>query len=134
MTADEFANAYIGRPYEKAGLHCWELVRRCQAEAFGRDLPAVLEAPDTARELARLMARRDAYSGWHSVETPQHGAVVFMTRAGYGPARSATHSGVYLALDGGGVLHTDEPHGVVFETFAELRAKNWSGFGSYIPD
>lgn len=129
-----FAAAYIGRPYEKTGLHCWELVRRCQAEIFSRELPAVLEHPGTARGVAKLMARRDTHPGWRRTDTPAHGAVVFMTRAGHGPERAAVHSGVCLAIDGGGVLHTDDPHGVVFESISELKARNWAGLAFYIPD
>lgn len=35
------------------------------------------------------------------------------------------HGGVFLHLDGGGVLHTAEPHGVVFDSPAELAARHW---------
>ena len=129
-----FAASYIGRPYEKTGLHCWELVRRCQAEIFSRELPAVIEHPGTKIGVAKLMARRDDHPGWHRSEIPIHGAVVFMTRAGHGPERAAVHSGVYLAIDGGGVLHTDDPHGVVFESLTELRARGWAYPTFYIPD
>lgn len=134
MTPVEFAAAYIGRPYEKTGLHCWELVRRAQEQVFSRALPAIIEHPGTKLGVARLMARKDVHPGWCRTVTPAHGAVVFMTRHGHGPERAAIHSGVYLALDGGGVLHTDEPHGVVFESLAELRAKNWAGLSFYIPE
>jgi hypothetical protein len=133
-TASNFVASYIGRPYSKTGLHCWELVRRAQAEIFGRTLPAVIEHPGTKIGVARLMARRDSHPGWRRVDAPAHGAVVFMTRAGHGPERAAIHSGIYLALDGGGVLHTDDPHGVVFESLTELRARNWAGLTFHIPD
>ncbi|CAN7598570.1 hypothetical protein [Bosea sp. LjRoot237] len=83
--------------------------------------------------VARLMARRDKHKGWRRSTSPKHGAVVFMTRKGHGPERSAIHAGVYLALDGGGILHTDDPHGVVFESLAELAARNWV-LSFYVPD
>ena len=126
--------SYMGRPYSRTDLHCWELVRRAQAEIFNRVLPAVIEHPGTKIGVARLMASRDAHPGWHRSDAPTHGAVVFMTRAGHGAERAAIHSGVYLALDAGGVLHTDDPHGVVFESLAELRARNWAQLSFYIPD
>ncbi|MGX1786833.1 hypothetical protein ACWIGM_08860 [Bosea sp. NPDC055332] len=84
--------------------------------------------------IARLMRHRDKHPGWQRAESPKHGAVVFMTRAGHGPERSAIHAGVYLALDGGGILHTDDPHGVVFESFSELKARGWAGLSFYLPD
>jgi len=131
--AAAFAELYIGRKYEANGLHCWELVRQCQETLFGRLLPPVLVAPERKRELIELMDLRHSYAGWRQAPQPEHGAVVFMTRHGHGATRAACHSGVWLSLDGGGVLHTDEPHGVVFETLPELTARNWADFGFFVP-
>jgi len=128
-----FAERMIGRPYEPAGLHCWELTRLCQAEVFGRGLPAVLAAPESKRELVRLMGQRHECDGWREIAIPQHGAVVFLARKGHGPSRAACHAGTWLDLDGGAVLHTDDPHGVAFETLPELIARNWADPSFYIP-
>lgn len=129
----QFLAAVIGRAYEPAGLHCWELVRSCQRVVFGRELPPVLVAPERRRELVELMGLRHSYHGWSEVDGPAHGAVVFMTRHGHEVARAACHAGVFLALDGGGVLHTDAPHGVVFEAIPELTARNWADLSFYLP-
>lgn len=129
-----FVNSVIGKPYDPIGLHCWELTRRCQSEVFGRALPAVLAAPDSKLALARLMSRRHAYQGWREASQPEHGAVVFLTRKGHGPSRAAVHAGTWLALDGGGLLHTDDPHGVAFETLPELSARNWADPSFYVPE
>lgn len=131
--AADFAGSLIGRAYEPAGLHCWELVRQCQRIVFGRELPPVLVAPERRRELFEMMSMRHSYPGWQQVEGPTHGAVVFMTRHGHEAAKAACHAGVYLDLDGGGVLHTDAPHGVVFETVPELTARNWADLSFYLP-
>ncbi len=128
-----FIATHIGRPYEKTGLHCWELTRLCQVEVFGRVLPIVLSVPDSKRELVELMARRDEANDWRQVAEPQHGAVAFMTRRGHGPSRTAVHCGTYLAIDGGGLLHTDEEHGVVFDSLLELSARNWAPPSFYVP-
>ena len=128
-----FVEGVIGRDYEPAGLHCWELVRQCQAAVFGRHLPPVLVAPDRMRELIEMMDLRHSYPGYREIGGPQHGAIVFMTRKGNGPSRAACHAGVYLDLDGGGVLHTDAPHGVVFETLIELQARNWADLSFFEP-
>ena len=129
----QFLAAVIGRAYEPAGLHCWELVRSCQRVVFGRELPPVLVAPERMRELVELMDLRKSYPGWREVNGAAHGAVVFMTRHGHEAAKAACHAGVFLALDGGGVLHTDAPHGVVFETLPELTARNWADLSFYLP-
>ncbi|PZU95629.1 MAG: glycoside hydrolase [Chelatococcus sp.] len=133
MSAEAFLAGVMNRAYEPAGLHCWELVRRCQRQVFGRELPPVLVAPERRRELFGLMALRHSHGGWREVEGPAHGAVVFLSRNGHDPARAACHAGVYLALDGGGVLHTDAPHGVVFDSLPALTARNWAEPSFYLP-
>lgn len=131
--APDFVSGLIGRAYEPAGLHCWELVRQCQRVVFSRELPPVLVRPGNMRELVGLMDLRHSYPGWVEVDGPAHGAVVFMTRHGHEAAKAACHAGVWLDLDGGGVLHTDEPHGVVFESIPELTARNWADLSFYLP-
>lgn len=133
MDAVTFVSAHLGRAYEPAGLHCWELTRLCQRELFGRELPAVLAVPDSRAQLLRLMAERDADRGWMQIERPMHGAVVFLARQGHGVGRAACHAGTWLGLDGGGVLHTDEPHGVAFESLLQLAARNWAAPAFYVP-
>ncbi|PZU87353.1 MAG: glycoside hydrolase [Chelatococcus sp.] len=129
----QFLSATIGRRYEPAGLHCWELVRMYQRVVAGRELPPVLIAPERRRELVGMMDLRHSYPGWRQVQEPQDGAVVFMTRHGHEVAKAACHAGIWLSLDGGGILHTDEPHGVVFESVAELTARNWADLSFYVP-
>lgn len=129
----EFVDRMIGRPYEDHGLHCWELTRLCQREVFGRELPVVLDAPAGLLGKVRLMRQRHAFEGWRQVAGPEHGAVVFLTLNGHGAADGACHSGTWLDIDGGGVLHTDRGHGVVFEGLAELSARNWTELSFHLP-
>jgi hypothetical protein len=129
----QFLAAVMGRAYERAGLHCWELVRSCQRVVFGRELPPVLVAPERMQELVELMNLRHSYPGWREVDGAAHGAVVFMTRHGHEAAKAACHSAVYFDLDGGNFLHTNWGHGVVFESLAELTARNWADLSFYLP-
>lgn len=135
MTCDPatFVNRMIGRPYDPTGLHCWELTRQCQCEVFGRELPVVLAAPQSKRELIGLMAERDRHGDWCEVAAPAHGAVVFIGRESISRVRAAIHAGVFLALDGGGVLHTDDPQGVAFEPLAIMAARGWVAPSYYLP-
>lgn len=134
ISSAAFISAHVGKPYSYTDLHCWELVRRAQLEIFNRTLPAVIEHPRSKVGIAKLMARRDKHRGWRTVPAPEHGAVVFMTRRGHGAERAAIHSGVYLAVDTGGILHTDDPHGVVFDSVSEIKARNWVISSIHIPD
>lgn len=128
-----FLDLVIGRPYEPNGLHCWELVRQCQQVIFKRHLPPVLVAPERRRELVDMMSLRHTYQGWIEVKEPVHGCVVFMTKNGHEVSNAACHAAVWLDLDGGGFLHTDEPHGVVFEKMSEIVLHNWGDFSYHTP-
>lgn len=129
----DFCDLVIGLPYDGQKLNCWHLVQRCQKQVFDRDLPPVLIRPDNMRELMGMMELRKTYQGWEEVPEPQHGAVVFMTKGGHEISNAACHVGVWLDLDGGGILHTDEPQGVSFESTAALKARNWGDFAFHVP-
>lgn len=126
-----FLDLVLGREYEPKGLHCWELVRQYQQVVMKRDLPIILVAPERRAELVGMMELRKTYADWVEVPEPVHGAVVFMTKNGHEVSRAACHAGVWLDLDNGGILHTDEGHGVVFETMLQIKLRNWGDFSFY---
>lgn len=118
-----YVSALQGRPWSLKA-HCWDLVRQVQRDLFGRDLPAVLIADRlNARDLVRIFHAHDERARWQPVTQPVHGAIVLMHRPG-AHAR-AIHAGVYLDLDGGGVLHADEDAGVTFDGPIELHLRGW---------
>lgn len=118
-----FLRQWRGTPYDTVERHCWWLASLVQAELFGRTLPAAdpgLVA--NARARAATMATHPARAEWREIETPVDGALVLMGKV----AGAETHCGVYLAQDGGLILHTDERHGVVLDPPLELAAaRRW---------
>lgn len=129
----EFCDLVIGLPYDPVKLNCWHIVARCQKQVFDRDLPPVIIRPDNMRELVGMMELRKTYQGWQEVPEPQHGAVVFMTKNGHDVSNAACHVGVWLDFEGGGVLHTDDPQGVAFESLTVLKNRNWGDFAFHVP-
>ena len=124
MDAAAYVSALQGRPWS-VERHCWALVEDVQRDLFGRDLPPVhLDERLTTRELARMFRDHPEQRRWREVSVPEHGAIALMHRGG-GHAR-AIHAGVFLDLDGGGVLHVDEPHGVTFDGHLDLVLRNWT--------
>lgn len=118
-----YVSAIQGRPWS-VGQHCWCLVQDVQRDLFGRGLPAVeIDDKPNARELVRAFHGHEERARWQQVPMPVHGAIVLMHRPG-SHAR-AIHAGVYLDLDGGGVLHADEEAGVTFDDPASLNLRNW---------
>jgi len=126
MQPAAYISALIGRPWQRDGLHCWALVRQVQRDLFGRDLPHGLTiSPQSKPRLAG--AFRDGLAtttDWRETPAPIHGAVALMHRIG-GPPAALVHCGVWLALDTGGLLHTDDPHGVVYDDMPSLTARGW---------
>lgn len=123
--AAAYVDALIGKPWQGAGLHCWALVAQVQRDLFGRDLPPVLEiAPADKSEAMQLFASHPERSRWVEALHPSDGAIMLASRSDSG--RRACHAGVYLAVERGGVLHVDAPHGVVFDDLLILKTRRWA--------
>ncbi|TXN23985.1 glycoside hydrolase [Methylobacterium sp. WL9] len=118
-----YVSALQGQP-NTVEKHCWEWVRLFQRDLLDRNLPPVLISDRlNARELVKAFHAHPERKRWRQTPAPAHGAIVLMHRPG-SHAR-AIHAGVYLDLDGGGVLHADEDAGVTFDDPASLNLRNW---------
>jgi hypothetical protein len=126
MDFDEIAylQRLIGRPWHRRGMHCWALVSQVQRDLFNRDLPLGPAACPGREQRRELLAVPAETVGWKEVSEPVHGAIARMHRVGGNPA-DLEHAGVYLEVNGGIVLHTDQPHGVVADSLIELKLRGW---------
>lgn len=121
-----YLDALIGQPWKRDGLHCWTLTRKVVWDLFGVVVPEVLHAPNGRRTKAAMFADAPERADWIETASPDVWAIALMHRRG-APPELIEHAGVYLDLDGGGVLHTDESHGVVFDSlFALPRVRTWA--------
>lgn len=121
-----YVSRLINQPWARDGRHCWQMVREVQRDLFGRELPVVVEVAPVGSEglhaKHKLFSTHAELANWREVATPTHGAVAIMSR---GVLTMFTHAGVYLEIDGGGILHTAAPHGGVFDSLLELHARRW---------
>lgn len=116
---------YIGLPYERGGqgpdaYDCAGLFRRIMMRHFGVDMPVVV-APDydDGLSMVGLIQTQAEAQGWSPAPAPpQHGDMVVIRRP--------YHVGVWLDIDGGGVLHATRTAGVIWTPDAAWRS---SGFG-----
>ena len=105
---------------------CWGLFLAVQRQHFGRALP---EIPVDALNLRAVL---DAFTAhperqrWQPVSAAEEGDAVLMRQSRY-----PVHIGVWLDIDGGGVLHAVRHAGVVFQTLAALDAHGWRIEGFY---
>ena len=130
-----WAEELIGRPWVAGGrgpatFDCWGLVRWCWRARFGIEAP---EIPVDAADLrAVLTGFRDhpERRRWLRVECPRERACegdgVLMRQS-----RHPVHVGLWLAVDGGGVLHAVRDGGVVFQSPVDLRTHGWHIEGVY---
>lgn len=122
MTADQ-ARKYIGLPWVAGGrgpeaYDCWGLLKHCRDTYFDVGLP---DAPIGDEAACRqLFATKSERGDWTPVAIPEHGDPALL-RGGRSP-----HVGIYLDIDGGGILHSLEGHGIIFTYVARLRSL---GFG-----
>ena len=126
-----WAEDLIGRPWVAGGrgpyaFDCWGLVRFCWRERFRIEVPEI--PVDAANLRAVLSGFRDhpERERWKLVERAREGDAVLMRQS-----RHPVHVGIWLAVDGGGVLHAARDIGVVFQGPADLTTHGWRIEGTY---
>lgn len=127
-TGHHWAIQYIGLPWEAGAagpdaFDCWGFLAHVYRVHYGIVLaPVDQSVADSYRATAAAMRdeRKAQANHWDRIEPPQDGDAVLLAHS-----RHPTHVGVWLAVDGGGVLHCVNGAGVVFSTIAALRAAGW---------
>ena len=116
--------AYIGTPWEVGAqgpdsFDCWAFFRHVQITHFGIATPEIIAADiDRPDQLAALFSNHSERANWRRISAPVHGCAVIIHRP--------LHIGVWLDVDGGGVLHCVRDVGVCFGKDAAWPT---SGFG-----
>lgn len=125
MNAEQ-VRQYIGLPYADAGFgpdrfNCWGLCDYLLRVYFKKSLPVpTLGDADANRA---MHAASLAHGDYQATPTPTHGDIALL-RGGDTP-----HVGMWLDLDGGGVLHAMVGKGVIWTPKQQL---NMLGFGRAI--
>lgn len=116
MTSDD-VNELIYLPYEENGFgpdsfNCWGLLSYVQLRYFNTKLPT---APIGDSGACLALFRDGLHNGaWLPLDKPVHGCGVLL-REGNEP-----HVGVYLHLDGGGVIHAVRNVGVTWTPLSQM--------------
>ena len=87
---------------------------------YGHDVPQVITNPDNLRDVLHAFKHDLAFQAFYEVPEPQYGGVVLMRQA-----KNPVHAGIWLDVDGGGVLHCVREIGVVFQDIASLNLCGW---------
>lgn len=119
----------IGKPY-KLGYEgpdyydCWGLAKHIQSVMFGRHMPSIKTPPEKVAGLVKFVKTHEARKQWTLAKSyPKHGQLVEMSTN-----ELPFHIGVYLNIDGGGIIHSHENCGVCFDTMPLMKIAGWRRF------
>ena len=125
----QFLNDLVGKPYKPGAAgpdayDCWGLAQIIQRELFGRDMPTIDTPPDdnSPKTMIKFIREHHARKQWAKAEGPAHGRLVEMSRSNL-----PFHIGVYLDIDGGGILHSAQGIGVGFDPLIIMASQGWRG-------
>jgi len=118
----------IGKPYEPGAqgpdsYDCWGLAKKVQKTLFNREMPSIKDPPTNLKTLIRFVKNHEARGQWIKSDGPKHGQLVELAHG-----KNPFHIGVYLDIDGGGLIHSVNPLGVCFDRLATLEAAGWRRF------
>lgn len=120
---NHWAEQYIGQPWIPGDNDCWMFFRQVQRQHFGRHVPII--DIDALNRLACVREFQDhpEHSMWYGVENPQEGDAVLMAKG-----KHSSHIGVWV---NGGVLHSVQGMGVVWQSKPQLKNDGWQHLTFY---
>lgn len=133
-----WAARYIGLPWENSlpseptsgrnpdAFDCLGFFRYVQAKYYGRAVSDIIVDAHDLRAVIKTFETHPERQRWQPTQHPQDGDAVLMRRS-----RHPVHVGLWLGVDGGGVLHCAEKWGVVFQDLKGLAINGWSVAGYY---
>ena len=107
-------------------FNCWGLVRHVLKERRGLDLVPYNDVTESNLGLVMRTATREAAARWERIDNPTHFCVVAMSRGVH-----VEHVGLWIDEAGGGVLHSYEAAGVVFQSMLSIRGTGFQNFSFY---
>lgn len=125
-----FANNYIGLPYKAGEFDCWGLVRKVYLEQYNVKLPTIPIEEENIRQLINTINKTPERNNWQKTLNPSEGDVALLRQS-----RHPIHVGIWLEIDGGGILHCIKNSGVVFQNLQSLNLSGWKieSFYKYEP-
>ena len=107
---------------------CWWFFRKVQMEQYGRHVPEIDVDSLDLRTVMRAVRDHEERNRWNEVNVPMDGDGVLI-----GKSSRLSHVGVFVAVDGGRVLHCDQKAGVLLQDATSLRLNGWNHIHWYSP-
>ncbi len=130
MTEDEirFIESLLGKPHIPGmngpdAYDCWGVAQVIERRLFNREMPDIKEPPTDVRKLIAFIHSHKARAQWKRTDTPAHGQLVELAHGNH-----PFHIGVYLDVEGGGIIHSLAKVGVSWDREIVLKAAGWRKF------
>ena len=120
-----WASDYIGKPW-KAGcagpdaFNCWGLVVDVYRRFYGKTLESIPVPENNLKALIKTVEVHPERYRWEATSIPKEGDVALLRQSRY-----PTHVGLWVEVDGGGILHCIQGTGVVFQSLQALELSGW---------
>lgn len=126
-----WAEQYVGTPWVKGGndldgFDCWGFVRYVQKKHFGILVPIIDVDAHNIRAVMKAFKTNPELKKWERIDKPVDGSAVLLSQA-----TNPSHVGVWINVDGGGLLHCVQGMGVIFSTLRNLQNAGWSNIRYY---
>jgi cell wall-associated NlpC family hydrolase len=124
-------NEYIGIPWESGAkgpgsYDCFGLVQAVMARHYGVAVPDVDVDPESLLQIVRAIKKHKGWAAWERIDRPEDGAMVKMCRQS-----DPNHVGVFVAVDGGCILHAPRNMYAISDTPFVLKAMGWKRLEYY---
>lgn len=116
-----WAEAYLGKPWESGAqgpdsYNCWGLVRAVAKAQFGYEPPLIAIDENQGISVRKAFKSHPEHNKYLPVNTPKAGDIVEL-----GTKKDLWHVGIWLDVDSGGVLHSVQGSGVIFNDLRHLK-------------
>ena len=120
-----WASNYIGKPWKSSCdgpdvFDCWGLVVDIYRRQYKKTLEIIPVQENNLKALILTIDKHPERHRWELVFIPQEGDVALLRQNRY-----PIHVGLWVDVDGGGVLHCIQGAGVVFQSLQALELIGW---------
>ena len=121
MNKAKEVSKYIGLKWESGATgpsryDCQGLCVHIQKKLYNKIMPEVKVDSDNLFSIVKAITKNKAWEKFEKIENPEDGCIVKMFSA-----ENPSHIGVYINVDGGGVLHSIRKQGVIWDTLFILK-------------
>lgn len=121
-----WATQYLGQPWVEHYNDCWAFFRKISAEHYQRNLSIIEIDTANLRACIDQFLNHTEHRHWKKTSAPVDGDAVLMSQG-----KMPSHVGMWLDVDGGGVLHCVKGAGVIFTKTNQLHMLGYQVLGFY---